>query len=81
MQCGLKPFIKRLKKYQDSLFMFLEHDFVPPDNNGSERTIRNAKVKTKVSGQFKSLENAQIFALLRSVVDTPLKIMSLFYQI
>jgi transposase len=66
----LVPFVKRLLKYQESLFNFLDHEYVPADNNASERAIRNAKVKTKISGQFKSIENAQIFAILRSVVDT-----------
>lgn len=69
----LKPFIKRLKKYQNAIFTFLDYDFVPPDNNASERAIRNVKVKTKVSGQFKSIENANIFAILRSVIDTCIK--------
>ncbi len=40
----------------------------PPDNNGSERAIRNVKVKLKVSGQFKTGE--QRFCVLRSVIDT-----------
>jgi len=30
-------------------------------------------VKTKISGQFKSIENAQIFAVLRSIIDTLVK--------
>jgi transposase len=41
---------------------------IPPDNNGSERAIRNIKVKQKVSGQFKSGQNA--FCIIRSVIDT-----------
>ena len=41
---------------------------IPPDNNGSERAIRNIKVKQKVSGQFKSGQNA--FCVIRSVIDT-----------
>lgn len=44
---------------------------IPPDNNGSERAIRNIKVKQKVSGQFKSGQNA--FCVIRSVIDTILK--------
>ena len=41
---------------------------IPPDNNGSERAIRNIKVKQKVSGQFKSGQHA--FCVIRSVIDT-----------
>ena len=46
---------------------------VPPDNNGSERAIRNVKVKQKISGQFKSFTGAKTFAILRSVIDTAIK--------
>lgn len=41
---------------------------IPPDNNGSEQAIRNIKVKQKVSGQFKSGQDA--FCVIRSVIDT-----------
>jgi transposase len=69
----IKPFVKRLLKHKASLFVFLEQDYVPADNNGSERALRNVKVKMKVSGQFKTIENAQIFAVLRSIIDTLIK--------
>jgi len=46
---------------------------VPPDNNGSERAIRNVKVKMKISNQFKSFEFAQHYAVIRSVIDTTIK--------
>ncbi len=69
----LKAFVKRLKRYENALFNFLDHKHVPPDNNGSEQAIRNVKVKSKISGQFKSIENANIFAVLRSVIDTLIK--------
>lgn len=64
---------KKLRAKQDSIFTFLVQSNVMPDNNGSERAIRNIKVKQKISGQFKSLESANIFAVLRSIVDTTIK--------
>jgi transposase len=44
---------------------------VPPDNNASERAIRNVKVKMKVSGQFKRMQHH--YCVIRSVIDTLLK--------
>ena len=64
---------KRLIKYKDYLFLFLKNEWVPPDNNASERAIRTFKVKLKVSGFFKSTAGAQRFALLHSIVDTARK--------
>ena len=64
---------KRLVKYQDYLFLFLTNKLVPPDNNGSERAIRNFKVKQKVSGFFKTNKGAANYAVLRSVCDTAIK--------
>lgn len=66
-------FQNRLIKYRQHIFTFLYYHEVPPDNNGSERAIRNVKVKQKISGQFKSLVGAQNFAILRSVIDTAIK--------
>jgi transposase len=66
-------FQKRIIKYRDHVFTFLYHLNVPPDNNGSERAIRNVKVKQKISGQFKILSAAENFAILRSIIDTAMK--------
>jgi len=66
-------FQKRITKYRDHVFTFLYHPDVPPDNNGSERAIRNLKVKQKISGQFKILSAAENFAILRSIIDTAIK--------
>lgn len=66
-------FQKRLRKHLESLTTFLHQLHIPPDNNGSERAIRNVKVKLKVSGQFKTEKGADIFAVLRSVIDTLIK--------
>lgn len=60
-----------MQDYRDYLFTFLYNKGVPPDNNASERAIRNFKVKMKVSGQFKN--GHQTFAILRSVADTCIK--------
>ena len=69
----LRAFHKRMIKYGDYIFAFLHHYEVPPDNNASERAIRNVKVKQKVSGQFKTPEGAQSYAVIRSVTDTCVK--------
>ena len=66
-------FQKRIIKYRDHVFTFLYHPSVPPDNNGSERAIRNVKVKQKISGQFKIFNAAENFAILRSIIDTTIK--------
>ncbi|MBA3898900.1 MAG: transposase [Bacteroidetes bacterium] len=66
-------FQKNLKKHKEFILHFLHHPKVPPDNNGSERAIRNIKVKQKISGQFKSPGGADVFAIIRSVVDTTIK--------
>ena len=66
-------FQNRLVKYRDFLFTFLYHPKVPPDNNASERAIRNIKVKQKISGQFKASSGGHAFAVLRSVTDTIIK--------
>ena len=69
----LFTFYKRMKRETDTLFVFLFIEQVPADNNASERAIRNAKVKQKISGQFKKPKTAQNFAQIRSVIDTTIK--------
>ena len=46
---------------------------VPPDNNGSERAIRNAKIHKKISGGFRNELAAQRYAILMSIIDTAKK--------
>jgi transposase len=72
-QVEVITFQKRIIKYREHLFTFLYHPEVPPDNNASERAIRNIKVKQKVSGMFKSAKGAQIYATIRSITDTCIK--------
>jgi hypothetical protein len=65
--------LKSFKKARDKIFTFLLNANIPPDNNASERAIRNIKVKLKVSGQFKSKQGAIDYANLRSIIDTARK--------
>jgi len=66
----IRAFWKRMIKHSAKVFSFLYLDFVPADNNGSERAIRNVKVKQKVSGQFKTHRGARQYAMNRSIIDT-----------
>lgn len=68
-----KKLQKKLLAKREYILYFLLQANVTPDNNGSERAIRNIKVKQKISGQFKTLESANLFAILRSVIDTTIK--------
>ena len=68
-----KNFRKRMVQYWNYILTFLNHQHVPPDNNGSERAIGNVKVKLKVSGQFKTHKGSEYFAMIRSVIDTAIK--------
>jgi len=56
---------------RQAIFTFLYHEDVPSHNNSSEQAIRNAKVKLKISGQFKSGQH--YYAKLRSLIDTLIK--------
>jgi predicted transcriptional regulator with HTH domain len=62
---------KSLLKYRQHVFKFLYKKEVPYENNASERSIRMVKVKQKVSGCFKSLQDA--YCIIKSVVDTAIK--------
>ena len=61
---------KRYGKVRNSLFTFLEHPDVPPDNNGSERELRPTATYRKLTGGFRSGWGADLFAAVRSVIGT-----------
>lgn len=64
-------FKKSMTKYRNFILPFLYDPLVNYDNNASERSIRNAKVKLKVSGQFKTSQ--EYYCILRSIIDTAIK--------
>lgn len=61
---------KRLIKHKEWIFTFMAYPDVPPDNNSSERAIKAAKLKDKVSGGFRSELGASRFAQLLSLTQT-----------
>ena len=62
-----------LRKWKDAVFTFLYNKKVPSDNNGSEREVRKAKIKMKVSQCFRSFKGAEAFDVLHSLMDTAKK--------
>lgn len=65
--------LKRIKKHKDEIFFFMNFPDLPFHNNDSEKAIRQAKVKQKVSWGFRSFFGAKNYAAILSVIETAKK--------
>jgi transposase len=64
---------RRLLGRQDDYLRFTTDLRAPPDNNGTERDIRMAKLKQKVSGCLRTMAGARQFCAIRSYLSTAAK--------
>ncbi|MFK0572012.1 transposase, partial [Endozoicomonas sp.] len=67
--------VKNTKAYNlfKRLSEYLSDFSIPFDNNGSERDVRMAKLKQKISGCFRSDDVGSIFARIRSYLSSAKK--------
>jgi transposase len=61
---------KRYANIQDHLFLFLDDPTIPPTNTSSEHAIRMRTVFRKVTNGFRSDWGRDVFATVRSLVNT-----------
>ena len=69
----IRALIERLQKQKAAVCLFIYNLAVPFTNNQAERDIRNVKVKTKVSGCFRTEEGARDYLKIMSYVGTAKK--------
>ena len=60
----------KLLKIKDYITTCLYYPDVPAENNFCERSIRNVKLKLKVSTNLRSMQGAENYAIIRSIIDT-----------
>lgn len=65
-----RSLLRRIKKFKENYFKWLEDFSLPPFNNLSERSLRCVKSHMKISGQFESVETAENYAIIKSYIET-----------
>lgn len=62
--------ILRILDYKDNYLSWVTNLNLPFSNNLSERALRGAKSKMKISGQFQTVEYARYYATIKSYIET-----------
>ncbi len=62
--------LKRYQKIRAHLLLFLTDETIPPTNNASEQALRWSVILRKVTNGFRSDWGAELFAQVRSLVNT-----------
>ena len=65
-----RALLKRLLKHKANYLAWVTNFDLPFSNNVSERALRIAKTKMKVTGQFKNCDTAKCYAGIRSYIET-----------
>ncbi|SET69556.1 Transposase IS66 family protein [Nitrosomonas marina] len=64
-----QAFQKRFLKYREKLFVFIDIEGIPWNNNAAERALRHLAVQRKISGSF-GKESTPDYLRLLSVTQT-----------
>lgn len=62
--------VKRFDEHRQSILGFIWNFKILFDNNQAERDIRMMKLRQKISGCFRSMTGAKVFARIRSYIST-----------
>jgi transposase len=62
--------LRRLQEHENAVLAFAFVEAVPFTNNLAERDLRPAKVKQKVSGGFRTVRGAEVYARLQALIST-----------
>lgn len=65
-----KKLQKIIKKCRQNLFVFVTNPDIPPTNNSSEQALRPCAIFRKVTNCFRSQWGAELYAGVRSVIET-----------
>jgi len=68
-----RALIDRLIEHKEEVCLFISDLIAPFTNNLAEQSIRMMKVKTKVSGCFRTFSGAETFAVIMSYLHTAMK--------